>query len=106
MKYRFKWSIEKGKLRNYDEVLVTVSNNEVTPPERVVVQAYYVNGTFFDATFNTELTDVVAWTLQPKPYEEDLYGNERDSIDEHRQHHGSTRIRSNRTRRVQDGSEE
>ena len=68
MRQRFFWNVRLDKPpKNYDDVLATV---EVSPDERVVVQGYYVNGTFYDATFNTELQDVVAWMIAPQPYEE------------------------------------
>lgn len=70
MKFRFKWMTPDERVpRDYDDVLVTIANDESEPTERYVVQAYYVSGTFFDATFNYELFDVVAWCWQPEPYD-------------------------------------
>lgn len=70
MRNRFRWDDPDEKEPvDYADVLTTVSINEdVDPPDRVVVQGYYVNGSFYDATFNTELNDVVAWMYAPEAY--------------------------------------
>lgn len=102
MKHRFRWTTDK-KPKDYEDVLVTVSNDETDPPERIVVQAYYAKGAFFDATFNTEITDVVAWTQQPEPYREDIDAGRTD-YDEYRPNCGSSRKRVDGAVGIQDDS--
>lgn len=89
MKQRFFWNKMDKKPRDHDDVLATV---EVSKDERIVVQGYYVNGAFYDATFNTELQDVVAWMVAPKPYEDDR--TEEDNGKTNLRNHGSARKRN------------
>ena len=104
MKQRYLWNTDGEGPRDYDDVLVTVSNDEVVPPERVVVQAYFINGSYYDATFNNELTDVVAWLPAPQPYEEDIqYERREDNRKSSKRGTGRDRVRDNESVDFQNG---